>query len=146
MNRDLDGLLAFLDARARMPFAFGKRRNDCASFIAGAVKAQTGRDPFRGISWTSERGARRVAAREGGLVAAMDARFARIAPAMAQRGDIAGVEDPGFGARLMIVEGETLAGPGTRGMERNPRAAMTLAWSAVRAPAADGPDGEFADG
>src|SRR3546814_3100758 len=59
---------------------------------------------------------------------AMDRRMARVAPALAMRGDIAGVPDPLTGLRLMVVEGAMLVGPGAAGLERQPRCAMTIAW------------------
>lgn len=138
MARDLNALLGFIAERAPMPHEWGSSRNDCVAYMAGAVKAQTGRDCLEGLSWSSEIGARRVLRRLGGLEAAMDARFVRIAPAMAQRGDIAGIPDELLGVRIMIVEGATLVGPGARGEKRNPRAAMTIAWSAVGTPPAEG--------
>ena len=129
--RDLAALMAFLEARAAMPFAWGNRANDCVSFAASAVKAQTGRNPITGLRWASLRGAVKAVEKVGGIEAALDARFDRIAPAMAQRGDIAAVaaEDGPFPIRLMIVEGETLVGPSDRGLRRMPRAAMCAAWS-----------------
>jgi hypothetical protein len=128
--RDLEALLGYLAERAAMPFAWGREENDCVSHMAGAVKAQTGRNCLPEANWSSETGAARVLRRLGGIEAAMDARFARIAPAAALRGDIAGVADARFGFRLMIVEGDSLVGPGPRGHRRNPRSAMVIAWDA----------------
>ena len=67
----------------------------------------------------------------------MDRRLRRVPPALAQRGDIAGVPDPLFGVRLMVVDGVTLVGPGARGLERQPRSAMVIAWDAMSAGARD---------
>ncbi|MEO0872087.1 MAG: hypothetical protein AAFY19_09045, partial [Pseudomonadota bacterium] len=72
-----------------------------------------------------------VARSLGGLRAVMNARLNRISPAMAQRGDIAGLPDAAFGVRLMVVEGATLVGPSKTGLKRLPRSAMRAAWSAV---------------
>lgn len=129
--RDHDALLAALSARATTPFDW--RRNDCVRYAAAAVKAQTGRNPLRGIKrWYSAAGARRVLDSLGGMEAAVSARLTPIAPAAAKRGDIAGVPDDALGLRLMVVEGETLVGPCGRGERREPRRAMTRAWSADR--------------
>lgn len=127
--RDLEALLAYLEARAAMPFAWGPRANDCVSFAAGAVFVQTGRVLLPCRQWTTPIGAARVLREFGGLENAINNRLARIPPAQAMRGDVAAVHDELFGIRLMIVEGGTLAGPGARGIKRVPRAAMTAAWS-----------------
>lgn len=133
MTRDPMALIAYLDARAGMPFAWGRRANDCVSFAAGAVIAQTGRDPLPDVDWTSERGALRVLKRTGGLEAMVNRCLRRTSPALAMRGDVAGVIDPGpIGLRLMIVEGAMLVGPGDSGLDRQPRAVMSIAWSAAR--------------
>jgi hypothetical protein len=102
------------------------------SFAAACALAQTGRDLLAGVpGWRSRKQARAIAEAEGGLEAALDARLPRIAPALAQRGDIAALPDPLFGLRLMVIEGATLVGPGARGLERLPRREMTLAWSVI---------------
>ncbi|MFC3579134.1 DUF6950 family protein [Sphingomonas hylomeconis] len=131
MVRDYDALLGFIADRRDMPFAWGRHANDCASFAAGAVLAQTGRDVIGSATWSSRVGALRVAQRLGGLPAIVTARLTEIAPAMAQRGDVAGVADDLFpgGIRLMVVEGVTLVGPAEQGTERQQRAAMIRAWS-----------------
>lgn len=129
MHRDLDALLHLIEVRQTQPFAWGQP-HDCVSFAAAAVRAQFGWTPLGKLRWRSERGALRVIKRLGGLEAAIDARLRAIAPARAMRGDIAGVEDPALGIRLMVVEGEMLVGPGAKGLRRMPRAAMVRAWSA----------------
>lgn len=129
MSRDHAALIAVIEARAARPFGW-KNGRDCVSFAAACVKAQTGQNPLAGVPrWRSRAAAGAIAEAQGGLEAALDARFARVALALAQRGDIAGLPDPLFGVRLMVIEGETLVGPGARGLERLPRSAMTLAWS-----------------
>jgi hypothetical protein len=127
MKRDHLALLRFLEERSAMPFEWG--RNDCVSFAARAVRVQTGRRLLGRLRWRSLTGARRNIERLGGLETAIDERLERIAPAEAMRGDIAGVPNDVFGIRLMIVEGASLAGPGTRGVRRLPRSAMVAAWS-----------------
>ncbi len=126
--RNHDAMLAAIAGRAAMPFDW--RRNDCARFAAAMVSAQTGKTPLKGLRWGTAAGATRVINRLGGMEAAVSARLTPIAPALARRGDVAGVPDEQLGLRLMIVEGETLIGPGERGLKRAPRAAMTHAWSA----------------
>jgi hypothetical protein len=140
MRRDLEALLRLIEARQAVPFAWG-RPGDCVSFAAAAIHAQFGRDPIGRHRWTTRRGALRVARRLGGIAAACDAQLTPIAPAMAMRGDIAGVEDELLGIRLMVVEGETLVGPGEHGLVRMQRAAMVRAWSAEPPPTVtDEPD------
>jgi hypothetical protein len=127
--RDRDALLRFLAERTAMPFAWGRDANDCAGFVLAAIEAQTGRDMLPGISWSSELGAARVIKRVGGLEHAFDQRFRPVAPALAQRGDVAGIADDRFGVSVLIVEGPTLVGPGERGLKRLQRADMIKAWS-----------------
>ncbi|WP_380787229.1 DUF6950 family protein [Sphingomonas sp. R86521] len=127
--RDYDALLAFVAGRTTLPFDW--KRNDCVRYAAGAVLAQTGVDPLRGvIRWGTARGAVRVLDRMGGMEAAVSSRLTAIAPAMAARGDIAGVPDDDLGLRLMVIEGETLVGPGDAGNRRLKRSVMTHAWRA----------------
>lgn len=127
--RDHAAALRFIAERARTPFAW--KANDCVSFAAGAVHAQTGRDVLKdmGLRYRTEVGAAKALARRGGLEAAVGEVLTPIAPAMAKRGDVAGVQGPS-GLMLTVIEGETLAGPGDHGVERWPRAAMLKAWSA----------------
>lgn len=127
--RDLDAFSGFIAGRSTVPFAWGRRANDCVGFILAGIIAQSRRDMLPGITWTTERGAARVIRRLGGLEHALDVRLRPIAPAHAQRGDVAGVIDARFGVSLLFVEGTTLAGPGARGIKRLPRSAMLKAWS-----------------
>lgn len=127
--RDHEAMFAEIERRSRLPFSW-REHNDCAKFAAAIVRAQTGKRPLKELRWASPAGAKRVLDRLGGMEAALDARLTPIAPAAAKRGDVAGVDDATFGLRLMIVEGDTLVGPGRRGLKREPRAAMIAAWSA----------------
>lgn len=136
MARDLEALLRHIEARQTVAFAWAQPR-DCVSFALIGVREQCGWNPMQGLTWTTRRGALRVVNRLGGLEAALDARMMRIAPARALRGDVAGVADDLLGVRLMIVEGETLIGPGAAGLKRMPRAAMIRAWSAEAPPPAE---------
>ena len=129
--RDVLALHRFIDSRQNTPHEWGRAANDCVSFVLDAVKAQTGEARASKLDWHDERSGLRVIKREGGLEAAFDRYFQRIPPALAHRGDIAGVPDPGLGIHPMIVEGETLVGPADRGNLRLPRRAMTIAWSAI---------------
>lgn len=117
-----------------MPHEWGRERNDCFAYILGAAKAQTGKDRGTRIRWSSREQAHRVLKRLGGAEAALDRYFVRIPPAMAMRGDIAGVPDETFGIHPMIIEGELLVGAGDKGNRRLPRRVMTMAWSAVLPP------------
>ncbi|MDR7232300.1 hypothetical protein J2X45_003406 [Caulobacter sp. BE264] len=127
--RDDLALVAFLAARMRAPFAWGREANDCVSFAAAAALVQTGRDVLPAdVTWRSARGAGRVLRRLGGLEAAVDAQLPTIAPAKARRGDVALVETR-TGPALMIFEGAALVGPGPTGLMRRPRADARKAWS-----------------
>lgn len=138
MSRDTQALIALIEARSSQAFGW-QRGRDCVSFAAACVLAQTGTDLLAGMpAWRSRKQAMALAGAEGGLEAALDARLPRVAPALAQRGDIAGIDDPLFGVRLMVIEGATLVGPGTRGLERLPRSVMTRAWAATGEGRADG--------
>lgn len=130
-TRDLGALIAFIDSRARMPHRFGRKANDCVGFVLDAVEAQTGVRVAKRISWASARQGLKLLQGFGGVEAAFDAHFERIAPAQAMRGDIGGVADPDMGLHPMIVEGTMLVGPGDQGNRRMKRGAMTCAWSAV---------------
>lgn len=132
MVRNYEALHAYVASHMRTAFAWGQ--HDCVLFAAGAVQAQTGEDPLRAYRgrWTSERGAARVLKRLGGMEAAVNTVLSPIAPAMAQRGDVAGWLDAKGRLQLAIVEGETLVGPGPSGQLRLPRKTMTRAWSAMR--------------
>ncbi len=137
MTRDYIALVAAIEAHSARGFRW-RRGRDCVSFAADCIHAQTGRDPLADVPrWRTRREALAVADFAGGLEHAVDARLGRIAPALAQRGDIAGLPDPVFGVRLMVIEGDTLVGPGVRGLERLPRSAMTTAWSAIGEPSGE---------
>lgn len=130
MFRDFEALDRYLAERRSVPFAWGSRANDCVSFYAGGAQAMAGVDPIDGLSWTTARGAARVIKRLGGFEAAISSRLSPIAPALALRGDAAGVPDPRHGLLLMIVEGDTLVGPGDgTKLMRAPRSAMIRAWT-----------------
>lgn len=131
MVRDHNALVAYIGARMRAPFAWGA--NDCVTFAAGAVRAQTGRDPLGAIAarWSTARGAAHVLRKFGGMEAAVSSVLPPIAPAMAARGDVAGWLDAQGRLQLAIVEGQTLVGPGEAGIVRLSRSAMVKAWSAA---------------
>lgn len=129
--RDYAALIALIEERMRTGFAWGRRANDCASFAGAAVKAQTGVDPLAGLpNWTSARGAASVLKRLGELEAVVDTILTPVPTALAARGDVALVEIA-TGRALMVVEGDTLVGPGLTGLERRPRSDMLRAWSAT---------------
>lgn len=131
-RRDTHALLLYLEQRAPLPHEFGAQANDCVSFLAGAVKAQTRRNPLGRLTWKNERAAIALLKREGGVEAALDARFERIAPAHAHRGDIGAIADDRLGLHPMLVAGRTLCSPGKRGLKHCPRALMVAAWDVTR--------------
>jgi hypothetical protein len=126
--RNHSALHSFLAEGQSRPFSWGA--NDCVTFAAAAVIAQTGVDHLAEIkAWKSMRGAAGELKRRGGFVEAVSSRLIEIPCAFAKRGDVGLVEGIAFSA-LMIVEGEMLVGPGVDGLVRVPRAAMKIAWSA----------------
>jgi hypothetical protein len=130
-ERNIAALLAWIAAHRDRPHRW-ERGHDCVSFALGGVAAQTGIDHLADLpGWSNKAEALQVARDLGGLTAALDARLRPIAPALAQRGDVAGMPDRAFGVRLMIVEGPTLVAPAERRLDRLPRAAMVRAWSAL---------------
>jgi hypothetical protein len=83
-------LAAYLEPLRARPFAWGQ--HDCCTFSAGAVAAMTDVDPmpeFRG-RYTTAIGSARALRRfgRGTLAATLDAKFERVEPAFAQRGDV----------------------------------------------------------
>lgn len=133
MKRDTNALAAYLAERAHRPHEYGRKANDCLSFVAGAVIAQTGKDPARGLQWKDERTAMVLLMKKlGGVEKALDARFERVPPALASRGDIAVIPDPEIVSHPMIIEGKTLCAPGPRGLKRAPRSAATAAWDVTK--------------
>lgn len=130
MQRDYAALVAYLHARAATPFDWAT--NSCGHFAAGAVLAQTGRDVLASLpKFKTERGAKLMLARRGGLEATMDSLLTRIAPAHAMRGDVGAVRGDDGELRLVVVEGETLVGPDASGARRVGRHHMVMAWSAT---------------
>lgn len=132
MVRDHTALLAYLAGRSTTPFAWGSDANDCVSFAAGAVQAQTGVNPLADLGgWATEDEAREVLEGYGGLAAAVNTVLQPVAPALAQRGDVALVNLPSGAQVLMVVEGDTLVGAGPAGAQRIQRRAMAQAWRAA---------------
>jgi hypothetical protein len=133
--RDMDGLIAFVEGRATMPFAWGRTKNDCISYGLGWVEAQTGVDLLEGsgLRWRSALGAKRVIDRLGGLERAIDGYLPRVEASMAQRGDVGLIRSEGAttfaGFTLVGIEGDTVVGPGLLGSERCLRTELVAAWS-----------------
>jgi hypothetical protein len=132
MKRDVQALVTYLAERAHRPHEWGRNANDCMSFPAGAVKAQTGKDPTRGLKWKSHATAISLLKKLGGVEAALDARFERIPTAHAMRGDIGIVPDPDLGVHPVIVCGTTVCAPGVKGLKHLPRSAMLAAWDVTK--------------
>ena len=126
-------LIAYLEAREAWTFGYGRApmTHDCARFCGAGVQAVHGQNPLRRFSgeWTTLRGARRVLARHRGMAAAVSEVMTSIPVTMAQRGDVGLTADN----TLVLVEGDMVVGlHPERGQVRQPRSAMTLAWT-VRA-------------
>lgn len=117
------------------PFVWGS--HDCVTFAAGLVQAITGRDVLEGLpAWADPRSARRAIESAGGLAQALTDRFGEpIAPAMAQRGDLAtlkasatpdGIEATGW--TVAVCVGEYFLAPGVGGLCRVPLDSVEQAW------------------
>lgn len=125
-------LSAFLQARAKTPFAWV--HNDCCTFAADAVIAQTGADPMAGIRkrYTTEVGALRLIKASGGLrplvcsVLGMPMEHLL----MASRGDVVLLENAGRHEQpvLGVCVGTEAAAPGPSGMRLIPMSAASAAW------------------
>lgn len=125
-------LAAFIEARRRMPFAWGG--HDCAMFAADAVVAITGTDPlalWRG-SYADEAGAE---AALGGLPLAMfmDAALlaagaTRVETSMAQRGDFV-ILDVGNMPTCGVCLGGSVAAPGVDRLHFLPMRLIRQAWA-----------------
>jgi hypothetical protein len=133
--RDHDALIRFLQDRASFAFGFDwrePRTQDCFRLVMEGAQAQTGEDRWADVRgrWTSERGAARAILKFGPTLAdVLDKRFARVAPALAMRGDIGAITGP-KGLTLGIIEGHSVAYCAERGgLERRPRTELELAWS-----------------
>lgn len=114
------------------PFAWG--RNDCCTFAAEAVHAVTGRSvlPLLPGQWTSARTARTVLRQLGGLQRACD-RFLgpRVAPALAQPGDIALVHMGRMNALAVHLGGYWMA-PTAVGLQPMDAQWIASAWRVSR--------------
>ena len=132
MVRDYDALARYVADREAVPFVWND--NTCVHFVAGALEAQTGKSPLKGLrlTWTTEKGALRALQRLGGLEAAVGAVLTETPCASAQRGD-AGMVEGEHGPFLVLIEGQTLAAPGEHGLRRYPRNRLRKAWSAAAA-------------
>lgn len=120
----------YLASRDGAVFAYGKI--DCALFVAGAVKAMTGKDPARGFrgKYRSQASAVRAITQAGfeSLSALMDAKFNNVPVAFAQRGDIVMDQDGSLGivfGRDAIFVGQS---DDTPGLVRQPLASWARAW------------------
>lgn len=123
-------LLAFVEARRAMPFAWGG--NDCALFAADGVREMTGEDfaaAFRG-RYTTAAGALKALRRNGYLdLADCASRLLgdEVAPALARRGDVvlfAAAEGPALGVSI----GRVAIAAGPEGVSEIPRALWARAW------------------
>lgn len=126
---------AFLASRRLAPFAWGD--NDCVLFAADAVLALTGVDPCAKIrgKYKTARGAASALRKHGGMIAAVEKATAglgafAIAPAFAQRGDIALVQTD-LGLTVLVRVADAWIGPGRDGIERH-LAAPLKAWAIGR--------------
>lgn len=120
-------LAAFVQARAHMPFAWG--RNDCCLFTVDAVQAMTGIDHasrFRGYS--TALGAARVVERQGGIrQLAIDAWGEPVPALRAGVGDVVLVVNEGR-ELLAVCNGTTAIGPGPDGIAVMGVDAAVAAW------------------
>jgi hypothetical protein len=128
----------FLQARARMPFAWGS--NDCALFAADAIEAITGTDiaaDFRG-KYTDEASAfALIQSLTGGKTVADAAAYCATKaglvelehPLMAQRGDLVVIPDSGrLISGVVGLNGRHVISPGEKILKTLPISDVERAW------------------
>jgi hypothetical protein len=121
---------ALLAQRRAVPFAWGT--NDCCTFACDCVQAISDHDPAEGLrAHRTAEEATKVLQAIGGVQSAADALLGpRIAPALAQVGDI-GLADLEGRATLVVCVGDAWVGPGAEGSLRLPFEMVTdTAWRA----------------
>lgn len=119
---------AVISARRGAPFAWGT--NDCALFACDCAIAVTGSDPADGLrgQYKTDQGATRLMKRNGGMEAIADSRLGdRIAPLMAQVGDVGMIYMEGRPMLAVCVGSHWLA-PGPDGLVAMPISAASTAW------------------
>lgn len=116
-----------IEGRREALFSWGA--HDCCQVALAAYEACTGHRPAV-PAYSTERGAWRVLRRLGGLRGAVAAVATPLsAPALAQRGDIVLVEQPGlFGHALAVCAGGVVLAAGQRGLVRVPAERWHAAW------------------
>jgi hypothetical protein len=117
-------LAAYVDAAYTQPFEWG--RHDCSAFAAGAVEAMTGERPPL-PAYADAREAAELLADESLSSRVRSILGPPIAPAFAQRGDLALVEIDGR-VSLAVCVGDLFAGPGADGLVMVPRVDVRMAW------------------
>lgn len=122
--------ITYLEDREDWAFGYTRdeRTHDCARFCGGGVEAATGRNPLAlfDSEWRTERGARRVLARHGGMANAISSVMTEIPVTMAQRADV-GLTATG---ELVLFDGVGVVGlDRPRGYVRGPRELAVRAWT-----------------
>jgi len=111
-----------ITAHLNTPFAWGA--HDCVGFAAAWLKNSTGIDHLAELSkWTTAAQAARIIKQEGGLEAALNARFERTHPNYAHDGDLAL-----HNGCLCLFSGAHIVGPGKTGLTHNSRLLAEAAW------------------
>lgn len=122
-------LAAYVAARGNQRFEWGKGKQDCCSFAAGAVLAMTGRDVMADIPDYADAAEADLVIGEHGLAALLDARFERRrSPGLMQRGDVCLVEIEGRQS-VMVCVGAEIVGAGKLKLQYLPRSAALIAWA-----------------
>lgn len=120
---------AYIAERRDLPFAWGKGAQDCCSFAAGAVLAQTGVDPMATLPDYADAAEADLVIGEQGLAPLLDERFPRRrSPGLMQRGDVCVALIKGRESVLVCI-GAEIVGPGARGLVFLPRAEALIAWA-----------------
>lgn len=123
-----ESLALFTAARRLTPYNWGT--NDCVTFAADSVAAVSGNDPLGSLrgTWTNEAEAMAVLEAQGGLIAAMDARFPRKAREFAQRGDVVLLKDANGQPSLGVCVGRDAVSPGEQEMLLTPITEARIVW------------------
>lgn len=128
--KNFDRFITYLEEREGWAFGYSNapQTHDCARFCGGAVEAACGSNPLAKFdgAWTSERGAKRVLARYGGMGAAISTVMNEIPVTIAQRADVGMTTD----GELVLFDGDGIIGLDRhRGYVRGPRSQAVRAWT-----------------
>ena len=116
-------LAQYITDRLQTPFAWGS--HDCVCFAIGWISIVAMEDlmaPYR--PWSTEKKARAIIKKLGGLELMFDKNLKRILPSYAKDGDVALIDGTAY-----LFSGNQIVGPGKNGLIFKTRLDATCAWS-----------------